>query len=129
MLVFVEFCKVPFVIFLCFILFLNGAAAMSALNFSCSFYQHLIIYLFPLYFANSPDEINSWLSEFFTSPQSYGLWPEMWPSDEVWRSLVCMSRTISQTLKTGIGYKCVLCTFLSFPDCCQKVSFNLGPPK
>lgn len=77
MLVCVEFCRVPFVIFLWLILFLDGNAAVYDLNFS-SFYKHLLIYLSPLYFANSSDEISSLLPEFFVSSQSYGLCPEMW---------------------------------------------------
>lgn len=75
--VFVEFCRVLFVIFLWLILFLNGGASVYALNFSC-FYKHLLIDLCALYFANTPDEIHSLLSEFFISSQNYGLWPEMW---------------------------------------------------
>lgn len=83
---FVEF---PFVIFLWLILFLNSGAAVYALNFSC-FYKHLLIDLFPLYFANPPDEINSLLSEFFISSQNYGLWPEIWASNKTWRSVGSM---------------------------------------
>lgn len=133
MLVFVEFQKVPVGIFLWFILFLNGGAVVYALNFSCSFYRYLLIYVFPFYFTNSPGEINSLLSEFFISSHSYGLWPEMRASDEVLEKCwVHMSSRLRQTLETGLVWldtQCVLCTFLNFPDCCQKVSFNLSPPK
>lgn len=103
MLVFVEFHKVPIGIFLWFMLFLNGGAAVYALNFSCSFYRYLLIYVFPFYFTNSPGEINSLWSEFFISSHSYGLWPEMWASDEVLEKCwVHMSSRFRQTLKTGL---------------------------
>lgn len=42
-----EFHKVPVGIFIYLVLVVNNVSAVYALNFSCSFYKHLLIFLFP----------------------------------------------------------------------------------